>query len=225
VSSPAPHETAPDVAAAADASRGDAVPSAEPSPDCDGDELDVPITVLLPPSPTPAVRTTQATARASVAAVRRRRGTHVAVLAMVACAGILGLSFSPTRSAVERAYGATENAAQHTYSEAAKALAPSWERWSPGQASPQTTPVSAPAPAEPQRTAPIVTPASPEAEAAHPAPSPPKPKLAPSKASPPTQVTLPYVGQPDLIEKRYALTPGGPKPPRDDLIDPYPDLR
>lgn len=210
------------------------------SPPAPESELAVPITVCLPaeaPEPEASEPEPESVERlvalhASETPPPRRRTRFVASV-MAACAGILALSFSPTRNAAERAYGATEAAAQRTYANVARALAPQWERSLPATQSTEPAPTRTivvtqarlPPPPHIDSALPEVEPVLPE-----PAPKravPAKLSLKPLRTTPVAparpHASLPVTQHPDTaIEQRYALTPT--PAPRNDLINPYPNL-
>jgi len=218
-------------------------------------EIDVPITVCLPVTDTsatiPGIASTlpppptdselpvggRRDASGAVGAgqrprTRARRGTRVAAAAMAACAGLLTLGFSPTRDAAERAYGATEEAAQRTYHSAARALGPQWQAWFPEQGTPTVALPAAVTPPETRRAPePRVLPARPEPVRGLSTAKPPAPKQLRAAKRGATQhpatvrrlASLP-LKQPDAIEQRYALPPVARTTPGDELINPYPDM-
>ena len=221
-------------------------------------ELEVPITVCLPltdtsstipgiastlpPPPTstrsaisagPAISADRPLAhQRNAAPARKKRGTRLAAAATAACAGLLTLGFSPTRDAAERAYGATEEAAQRTYHSAARALGPQWQAWFPeNTASAAALPPASPPLATLRPPEPHVLPARPEPVLAARAAKPPALKKLRAKHVPnphPAAVrrlaALP-LKQPDAIEQRYALPPVTPTPADNELINPYPDMQ
>ena len=197
--------------------------AADPAPAAE--ELSVPITVCVPlTDDEPELPLSPSVAPPSVAPLsvdtpklrtspktRQQRGMRLVALTMAACAGVLTLSFDPTRDAVERAYAITEVAAQESYSDAARSLAPHWERWFNGTQAPAIP--TAPSVHEvPLPALPRVVPASPEPVAVA------SPSVAPSEL--PRQA--PAVRRPP--KKQLAPKPLDRTAQRSDLINPYPDL-